>query len=446
MAADGHGAATCRGPDACDVRAAPGGAGSRRSRGDTPQRWFAWVDSRKHAPDGSGLDAYRAQDPEETLTATTDTTPGSGPHVELRAVRKTFGDTVAVDRLSLEVERGSFTTLLGPSGCGKTTTLRLLAGFFEPDAGEVLIGGVRQNGVPPNRRSVSIVFQDYALFPHLSVEQNVGYGLRVRGVAQAERRTRVERVLSFLGLGGLRARLPSELSGGQQQRVALGRSIVMEPDVLLMDEPLSNLDAALRQHVRTELKAIQRSLGITTIYVTHDQHEALALSDRVAVMADGRLRQVSDPWTLYHAPADRFVAGFVGDANVVPGRVVAVTHPGLATVQLELAEGVELVCRDPSGGARVGAAVGVVVRPEWWQVGASEADATRGVALPLQAEVVERAFQGASTRLLVALQGGTTRVSVDLALDAPDAAPLGARLRLGVAPERAVLVDAPALG
>jgi ABC-type Fe3+/spermidine/putrescine transport system ATPase subunit len=368
----------------------------------------------------------------------------SAPHVELRGVRKAFGATVAVDDLTLEVARGSFTTVLGPSGCGKTTTLRLLAGFFEPDAGEVLIGGVRQNGVPPNRRNVSIVFQDYALFPHMSVVRNVGYGLRMRRVPVSERTRRVDRVLTFLGLEGLGERLPSELSGGQQQRVALGRSIVMEPAVLLMDEPLSNLDAALRQHVRAELKTIQRSLGITTLYVTHDQQEALTLSDQVAVMAEGRLRQVSDPWTLYHAPRDRFVASFVGDANVLSGRVVARDEDGLARVRLDGPDGAELVCRDPSSRGRPGAAVGVVVRPEWWQV---EADADRSAPdepSTLHGRVVDRAFQGATTRLSVALEGALGRVAVELPLEVPDAFPVGAPLRLRVSAARAVLVEAEA--
>ncbi|TVR88652.1 MAG: ABC transporter ATP-binding protein, partial [Trueperaceae bacterium] len=189
------------------------------------------------------------------------------PHVELRGVSKSFGSTLAVDDLDLVIARGSFTTLLGPSGCGKTTTLRMLAGFYEPDAGEILIDGARQNEVPPNRRNVSIVFQDYALFPHMTVLQNVSYGLKLRRVEKGERERRVARVLEFLGLDALEARHPHELSGGQQQRVALGRSIVMEPAVLLMDEPLSNLDAKLRIRVRAELKEIQRVLGITTVYV-----------------------------------------------------------------------------------------------------------------------------------------------------------------------------------
>ena len=351
---------------------------------------------------------------------------------------------MAVDDLTLEVSRGSFTTVLGPSGCGKTTTLRLLAGFFEPDAGEVLIGGVRQNGVPPNRRNVSIVFQDYALFPHMSVVQNVGYGLRMRRVPVPERTRRVDRVLAFLGLEGLRDRLPSELSGGQQQRVALGRSIVMEPDVLLMDEPLSNLDAALRQHVRAELKSIQRSLGITTLYVTHDQQEALTLSDQVAVMAEGRLRQVSDPWTLYHAPCDRFVASFVGDANLLSGRVAERLDDGLVRVRLDGPDAVDIVCRDPSSRGRAGAAVTVVVRPEWWEVEAGDADAPPHGPAPLHGRVVERAFQGATTLLTVAVEGQVDAVAVELPLEAPDALPVGASLRLGVRAARAVLVEVEA--
>jgi ABC-type Fe3+/spermidine/putrescine transport system ATPase subunit len=249
-------------------------------------------------------------------------------HVELDGVTKRFGSVAAVAGVSLDIAEGRFTTLLGPSGCGKTTLLRLIAGFVRPDAGEIRIRGVRVNELPPQRRSTVIVFQDYALFPHLTVFENVAYGLRRRGVKAAEIGRRVREVLAFLGLEGQEPAAPLQLSGGQQQRVALARALVVEPDVLLLDEPLSNLDAKLRVRVRTELKEIQRTLGKTTVLVTHDQEEALSMSDRIAVMDAGQIRQVGSPVEVYARPADRFVADFVGIANFVTATVRAITPAG----------------------------------------------------------------------------------------------------------------------
>ncbi|HEV8675476.1 MAG TPA: ABC transporter ATP-binding protein [Methylomirabilota bacterium] len=251
------------------------------------------------------------------------------PHVELDRVSKRFGPVSAVAEVCLALPEGEFTTLLGPSGCGKTTLLRLVAGFFRPDGGEIRIRGVRVNEVPPQRRSTVVVFQDYALFPHLTVFENVAYGLRRRGVPGDELRRRVREMLGFLGLDAYAAASPLALSGGQQQRVALARALVVEPDVLLLDEPLSNLDAKLRTRVRTELKEIQQALGKTTLLVTHDQEEALSVSDRVAVMEAGRIRQVGTPLEVYARPADRFVADFVGVANFVAATVRAVTADGV---------------------------------------------------------------------------------------------------------------------
>jgi len=250
-------------------------------------------------------------------------------YVELVHLSKRFGDVAAVADVSLDAPEGQITTLLGPSGCGKTTLLRLIAGFFPPDAGEIRIRGARIDHLPPQRRSTAIVFQDYALFPHLSVFENVAYGLRRRRVAAPETARRVQDILNFLGLQGVEAAPPLHLSGGQQQRVALARALVVEPDVLLLDEPLSNLDAKLRVRVRTELKEIQQSLGKTTIFVTHDQEEALSISDRVAIMDAGRIRQVGTPVEVYTRPADRFVADFVGIANFLLGIVQAATPEGL---------------------------------------------------------------------------------------------------------------------
>ncbi len=238
-------------------------------------------------------------------------------HLELTGITKSYGDVRAVDGVSLSVKPGSFFTLLGPSGCGKTTLLRLVAGFLHPDAGSIYLGGQDQAGIPADRRKVGMVFQDYALFPHMTVEANIAYGLKMHRIQKSDRRDRVESIMRRLDIGDLAKRFPHELSGGQQQRVAVGRAVVLEPLLLLMDEPLSNLDAKLRVRIRAELKELQQRLGITTVYVTHDQEEALSLSDDVAVLDSGRLQQQSDPATLYERPANTFVAGFVGHANVI---------------------------------------------------------------------------------------------------------------------------------
>jgi ABC-type Fe3+/spermidine/putrescine transport system ATPase subunit len=242
-------------------------------------------------------------------------------HVRLRGVTKRLGTHLAADDVSLDVPEGSFTTLLGPSGCGKTTTLRIVAGFYRPDAGDVFIRDRRVTDIPPHRRNTAMVFQEYALFPHMTVAENIGYGLRMRGVPAADARRRIAAAVALVGLEGQEAKFPQQLSGGQQQRVAVARALVVEPEVLLLDEPLSNLDAKLRVRVRTELRALQQQLGKTTIYVTHDQEEALSISDRIAVMHRGRIVQVGTPREIYYRPADRFVADFVGLANFVPVQV-----------------------------------------------------------------------------------------------------------------------------
>jgi putative spermidine/putrescine transport system ATP-binding protein len=240
--------------------------------------------------------------------------------VRLLGVRKTYGDVVAVDHVDLEIEAGEFFTLLGPSGSGKTTTLRLIAGFERPDAGRVELGGVDVTNRAPYERDVNTVFQDYALFPHMTVAENVGYGLRVKGVPRAERRKRVEEILSVIRLPNVADRKPIQLSGGQRQRIALARALVNAPKVVLLDEPLGALDLKLRQEMQIELKRIQRDVsevGITFVYVTHDQDEALTMSDRLAVFNEGRIEQLGTPAEVYEHPATEFVAGFVGISNVL---------------------------------------------------------------------------------------------------------------------------------
>jgi putative spermidine/putrescine transport system ATP-binding protein len=246
-----------------------------------------------------------------------DAQPGGATAVRLDGLRKTYGDVVAVDGVDLDIRAGEFFTLLGPSGSGKTTTLRLIAGFERPDEGRVELGGRDVSDVPPYARDVNTVFQDYALFPHMTVAENVAYGLRVKGVPRRDRDARVEEVLRRMRLPGLGKRKPVQLSGGQRQRVALARALVNRPQVLLLDEPLGALDLKLRQQMQVFLKSLQRDLGITFVYVTHDQDEALTMSDRLAVFNDGRIEQVGAPAEVYERPESAFVAGFVGVSNEV---------------------------------------------------------------------------------------------------------------------------------
>jgi putative spermidine/putrescine transport system ATP-binding protein len=253
----------------------------------------------------------------ERVSAPPQATEAAPPDVRLLGLRKTYGDVVAVDRADFEIAQGEFFTMLGPSGSGKTTTLRLIAGFERPDEGRVELGGVDVTSRPPYERDVNTVFQDYALFPHMSVAENVGYGLRVRRVPRRERRRRVEEALEMVRLGGYGGRRPIQLSGGQRQRVALARSIVNRPRVLLLDEPLGALDLKLRQEMQLFLKSLQTELEITFLYVTHDQEEALTMSDRIAVFNAGRVEQIGTPADVYERPTTEFVAGFIGVSNVL---------------------------------------------------------------------------------------------------------------------------------
>ncbi|GAB1576828.1 ABC transporter ATP-binding protein [Bordetella petrii] len=253
-------------------------------------------------------------------------------YLVLKGLTKRYGDLTAVDRLDLSVERGEFISLLGPSGCGKTTTLHMIAGFVEPSGGTILLDGADLGRVPANKRGLGIVFQNYALFPHMTAAENVAFGLEMQRVGGKERAARVAEALQLVGLAHLADRHPARMSGGQQQRVALARALVIRPSLLLLDEPLSNLDAKLREEMQLELRSIQRTVGTTTILVTHDQSEALALSDRIVVMNQGRVEQVADPFSAYEGPASGFVGGFLGKANVFTPRPGTGEHAGRACI------------------------------------------------------------------------------------------------------------------
>ncbi len=332
--------------------------------------------------------------------------------VRLEGIVKWLGKTLVLRGVSLTVEPGEFFFVLGPSGCGKTTLLRVIAGFLFPEEGRISFGDRDVTTVPPHQRNAAMVFQHYALFPHMRVWDNVAYGLRVRKLPRAEIRQRISEALHLVRLDGFEWRYPLQLSGGQQQRVALARAIVVRPEVLLLDEPLSNLDAKLRAEMRGELKALQRQLGITTIYVTHDQKEALAMADRIAVMKDGQVMQVGSPMELYRRPANRFVAEFLGDANVWDGRVLAVFADG-AEVETPLGK---LRCHPPDFAVQVGDPVWVMVRPETVQITRNLKPETRNNEFP--AKVVQVTYLGEAVELRLFV-GETPVKALNFALHTP---------------------------
>ncbi len=355
-------------------------------------------------------------------------------------VQKRFDSTIVVRDLSLEIGAGELFFLLGPSGCGKTTCLRMVAGFYRPDGGELRFGDRVINAVPPHKRNTGMVFQNYALWPHLSVRGNVEYGLKVRKVPAAERERRVKEALDMVRLGHLADRYPSQMSGGQQQRVALARALVVRPDVLLLDEPLSNLDAQLRLEMRAEIKRLHREQQTTALYVTHDQEEALSIADRVAILRDGDLMQVGAPRDLYRAPNSRFVAEFIGETNFLPGQIKAVSSDSL---DVQTDAGLIRAAR-PAGKWAPDQSVWCSIRPESWHLQGEGQKAQNEFAATLE----DAMYLGQAEQLIVRLGEGREGASdeawrnVKVAVANPDARPpaIGGTVRVGVDVEDVVVL------
>jgi ABC-type Fe3+/spermidine/putrescine transport system ATPase subunit len=321
--------------------------------------------------------------------------------IELREIVKRFGSLEAVSRVSLDIHDGELFTLLGPSGCGKTTILRLVGGFHEPDRGEILFGGRSVTRIPPYERNIGMVFQNYALWPHMTIFENIAYGLKLKKVSRADIGDKVAHAMGLVNMEGLEKRYPGQLSGGQQQRVALARALVLNPDVLLLDEPLSNLDAKIRLQVRAEIRKLQKELAITTVYVTHDQEEALTLSDRIAVLDHGKLQQVGTPWDLYERPANPFVADFIGINNLIPGRVDGPAEAeGAVTVKTDVGP----LVSECDARLQTGDSCMVCVRPETASIG--EARAVREGDNGISGDVSFASFIGNAIRYDVEIGRG----------------------------------------
>jgi len=345
--------------------------------------------------------------------------------IRLIGLTKRFDDVVAVDDISLDIDRGQFFALLGPSGCGKTTTLRMIGGFEEPTEGSIELGGVDVAPLPPYKRDVNTVFQSYALFPHLSIFENVAFGLRRRGVKRGELQTRVIEALELVGLAGLERRKPRQLSGGQQQRIALARALVNRPRVLLLDEPLGALDLKLRKEMQLELKRIQHEVGITFVHVTHDQEEAMTMADRIVIMNGGHIEQLGSPSELYESPRTAFVAGFLGVSNLLEGTAVG-------DDRVKLSDGTEVQCPREALRGR-GSIVQIGVRPEKLRIGAGEENSLSGT-------VTESAYIGVSTQYILDTSAGPVTVYVQNDRSGGQVA-TGERLTLSWSPESTFVVD-----
>lgn len=330
--------------------------------------------------------------------------------VQIKDAFKQYGSNVVLNGINLEVKQGELLTLLGPSGCGKSTTLNLIAGFLEADRGEVYIKGKKVTKVPPYKRDLGMVFQTYSLFPHMTVYENLNFGLKLRKIAQAEKDKRISRVLELVKMAGLGNRYPRELSGGQRQRVAIARALVVEPELLLLDEPLSNLDAKLRHELRTEIKRLQKEIGVTTIFVTHDQEEALSMSDRVVVMNAGKIEQISTPTSIYNHPNSEFVFQFIGKSNSFEGKVIAVDQQKI-TVQLEneitYVDVDNLMGSDRS--CRAGDEVKLYIRPEKIKV-SSTANSSSTFEYFHKVNITQLNYLGTSWEMDVSLHGKTLHI------------------------------------
>ena len=355
--------------------------------------------------------------------------------LEIDGLTKRFGSVVAVESFTLAVEHGAFVSLLGPSGCGKSTILRMIAGLLEPDAGHIAVAGKGVTWLPPNKRNIGLVFQSYALFPHMSVFENVAFGLRRRRVEDAALRRRVGEALDMVRLGGLERRLPKELSGGQQQRVALARAIAPQPALLLLDEPLSNLDAKLRDAMRFELRRLQQELSITTVFVTHDQEEALTMSDRICVLSQGVLHQVGTPREIYDNPATPFVAEFFGRSNGFEAKVVSTGD----IARVALSDSVTFETTHLPAGARPGDPVHVTIRQE--SVGVSEAESgAGGAASGVVGRLEMVSFAGSTAQFVVRLSDGI-ELSAEARIGRGGALPqAGSAVRVEVAPANVIVM------
>jgi putative spermidine/putrescine transport system ATP-binding protein len=353
--------------------------------------------------------------------------------LQLTGVQKRFDKFAAVENFDLAVEKGEFVSFLGPSGCGKTTTLRMIAGFERPTAGTITIADKDVTNQPPNRRNIGMVFQSYALFPNMTVVQNIGFGLKVRKQPADKIARKVEELLQLINLTGREGRYPYELSGGMQQRVALARALAIEPQLLLLDEPLSALDAKIRISLRNEIRSIQRQLGITTVYVTHDQEEALSLSDRVVVMSEGRMEQVGTPFEIYNFPKTSFVAKFVGTLNVLAAQVV-----DAGSGRLDL--GGQLITASKAiGGAIPGGSVSVAIRPESVSLGDGAPGANR-----LTGPIHDISFLGSIVRIRMSLGDGAGNVMFDTFNNPHLALPqIGAPITISFSPESCLVIDQP---
>ncbi|MDS9469735.1 ABC transporter ATP-binding protein [Paracoccus sp. MBLB3053] len=353
------------------------------------------------------------------------------PEVVLQDVAKHYGNSVAVENMSLRIGDGELVALLGPSGCGKTTTLRMIGGFVDATSGQITVGGRDVTHLPPNRRNMGFVFQNYALFPHMTAAQNVAFGLEMRGLNKADTERKVREALARVRLGHLADRLPRQMSGGQQQRVALARALVIEPDVLLLDEPLSNLDAALRHEMKIEIRQLQQSLGLTTVFVTHDQDEAMSTADRMVLMYNGKVEQVGPPDEVYGRPRSAFAAGFLGIPNLLPGRMTA-TQDGF---RMEAGPVLRLGRQEAQMGKSF-----LALRPE---VVGIAAEAPEGVANILPGRVEVMTYHGAAVEYQVQTEAGpmlTARATAP-GLGGPNVLPVGARVWLHWAPSAGAIVS-----